>query len=208
MGGSGMKNYRDLATVYTGLITLSGLLFWPSAARAHLVTTGLGPVYDGIGHLLMSPEDLIPVVALALYAGLRGSEFGRQTLLLLPLSWLLGGIVGLTTANLSNLPIPAISFVMLGAIIAADLKLNRWLFSAVVLIVGMIHGMLNGTALAGSIGLPGLIGILAALFVIISLVSALVVSLKKWWAHIMVRVVGSWIAAVGILMIGWTMKGQ
>lgn len=28
-----------------------------SLALAHLVTTGMGPVYDGIGHLLLTPED-------------------------------------------------------------------------------------------------------------------------------------------------------
>ena len=35
-----------------------------SPAEAHLVTTGLGPVYDGIAHVLLTPEDLVPVVAL------------------------------------------------------------------------------------------------------------------------------------------------
>ena len=50
-----------------GLIAAFGLLFWPSYASAHLVTTGLGPVYDGIGHLVMTPEDLIPALAIALF---------------------------------------------------------------------------------------------------------------------------------------------
>jgi len=40
--------------------------FFPSEAAAHLGTTGMGPVYDGIGHFLLTPEDLVPVLALAL----------------------------------------------------------------------------------------------------------------------------------------------
>ena len=36
----------------------------PSFVVAHLVTTGLGPLFDGIGHVVVTPEDLLPVVAL------------------------------------------------------------------------------------------------------------------------------------------------
>ena len=54
----------------------SALLLWPWHAEAHLVTTGLGPVYDGIGHLLVTPEDLLPVLALALCARLAGRWSG------------------------------------------------------------------------------------------------------------------------------------
>ena len=61
-----------------------------SFANAHLVTTGMGPVYDGIGHFLLTPEDFVPVLALALYAGLRGAVSGRKAMFLLPLAWLIG----------------------------------------------------------------------------------------------------------------------
>jgi hypothetical protein len=37
-------------------------------AHAHLVETGLGPVYDGIAHFALTPEDLIPALALAVLA--------------------------------------------------------------------------------------------------------------------------------------------
>jgi len=55
-----------------------GLLFWPSSAFAHLVTTGLGPVYDGIGHLVMPPEDVVPALGISLFAGLLGAVTGRR----------------------------------------------------------------------------------------------------------------------------------
>lgn len=35
---------------------------------------------------------------------------------------------------------------------------------------------------------------------------ALVVSIKAFWARIAVRVMGSWIAATGLLMIGWSLR--
>ena len=70
---------RSNAAWRAGLALCVGMLLRPSDAAAHLVTTGMGPVYDGIGHLLLTPEDLVPVLALALYAGLRGAADGRRT---------------------------------------------------------------------------------------------------------------------------------
>jgi hypothetical protein len=46
----------------------------------------------------------------------------------------------------------------------------------------------------------------AYLDVLGTLGSALVVSLKKHWARIVMRVAGSWVAAVGLLMSGWAMR--
>ena len=106
------------------LIVAIGLLFNHSYVSAHLVTTGLGPVYDGIGHLVMTPEDLVPVLAIALFAGLRGAAPGRRALFILPLAWFVGGILGVVTEDLPTLPVSAISFVVLGVLVAADLKLS------------------------------------------------------------------------------------
>ena len=77
--------------------TLAGALL-PRSASAHLVTTGLGPVYDGITHVLMSPDDLVPIIALALLAGLNGPAAGRSALFGLTGAWLVGGIFGVLTA--------------------------------------------------------------------------------------------------------------
>jgi len=62
--------------------------------------------------------------------------------------------------------------------------------------------------LAGGLGVTGLLGSIATLFVIVSLVSGLVVSLRRDWARIAVRVAGSWIVAVGLLYTGWTLSGR
>ena len=62
----------------------AGLALTSGAAQAHLVNTGIGPVYDGIAHLLVSFEDVLPVIAMALLAGLNGPPAGRQVLLVLP----------------------------------------------------------------------------------------------------------------------------
>jgi len=204
-----MKRFlRPLTIFHAGLGAAFSVLSWPSCAAAHLVTTGLGPVYDGIGHLVMTPEDLIPALAIALYAGLRGAASGRRALFVLPLAWFLGGLLGITIGGLPALPVPAISFLILGVLVAADLKLSQKSFTVVVVGVGLVHGVLNGGALKEGPAILGLIGIMTTLFVIVALVSALIVSLKKPWTRIVVRVAGSWVAAIGMLMFGWVMRGQ
>jgi urease accessory protein len=187
---------------------LSAVLLKPSDAAAHLVTTGMGPVYDGIGHLLLTPEDLIPALAVALYAGLRGRVPGRRALFLFPLAWLLGGFAGLFAGSMPAFPLSAISFLLLGILIASDLGLPDNIFTIITIAVGIMHGFFNGIVLkTGPAGL-GLLGIMAALFVLVAIVSAFVVSLKPPWTRIVVRVAGSWVAAMGLLMIGWFFRGQ
>ena len=197
-----------VSLLYKALIASFILLIYPSTAAAHLVTTGLGPVYDGIGHLVMTPEDLIPVLALALYAGLRGAARGRRALFILPVTWFVGGLLGVFMAGLPELPVAPISFFILGVLVAADLYIPSALFTVVVMVVGFVHGVLNGVALKEGAGVLGLIGIMATLFVIVALVSAFTFSLKKPWSRVAVRVAGSWVAAIGMLMFGWLLRGQ
>jgi urease accessory protein len=203
-----MRVQRQLTGLRKGLIAALGLLFCPSYGSAHLVTTGLGPVYDGIGHLVMTPEDLVPALAIALFAGLRGAAPGRRALFVLPLAWFVGGLLGVFVEGLPTMPVAGISFLILGVLVAADLNLSQRLFTSVVIVVGLVHGLLNGVVLKESAGILGLIGIMATLFVIVAIVSATIVSLKKPWARIVVRVAGSWVAAIGMLMFGWLMRGQ
>jgi len=190
------------------LSSVGCIICLPTLASAHLVTTGLGPVYDGIGHLVMTPEDLIPALALALLAGLRGTAPGRRALFLLPLAWFIGGVAGALAGTVITLPYAPLSILILGLLVAADIKMPKNLFTAVVLVVGGCHGLVNGVALKDGPGLLGLIGIMVTLFVLVALVSAFVVSLKQPWMRIVVRVAGSWIAAIGMLMFGWLISGQ
>src|SRR4051812_5099335 len=92
----------------------AAVCLFPCAAEAHLVTTGLGPVYDGVGHLVLTIDDLIPVLGLALLAGLRGPKSGRWALFVLPLAWLIGGVSGLHALQENTLPFQCVSFLVIG----------------------------------------------------------------------------------------------
>jgi len=126
----------SLTSLSKGLIAAFSLLLWSANVSAHLVTTGLGTVYDGISHLVLTPEDLIPALAIALFAGLRGAAPGRSALFVLPLTWFVGGLWGVTIEGLPTLPVAAISFLILGVLVAADLNLSQKSFTAVVIVAG------------------------------------------------------------------------
>ena len=117
-------------------------------AEAHLNSTGIGPFYDGLMHFLMSPEDIIPVLALALLAGLRGAAYRRGALFTLPCAWLLGGLAGLSAINAPPHPfVSAAWFLLVGGLLAADAKLSLRTTTTLAVLLGLCHGYLNGTGL-------------------------------------------------------------
>jgi hydrogenase/urease accessory protein HupE len=190
------------------LLTSLILLVQPHAASAHLVSTGLGPVYDGIGHFCLSPDDVLPVIGVALLAGLRGTRAGRWALFLLPLAWFVGGLMGSRAAQEPQFPMQWISLLLVGILIASDISLP-WIAVATISVgVGLAHGYYDGAAFAAAGANSAVItlqfiGIAVALFVLIALFAALVVSLRRDWMRIVIRVAGSWIAASGLLLLGW-----
>ena len=178
-------------------------------AEAHLNATGMGPMYDGLMHFLTSPEDLVPALALALLAGLRGASYGRRAMFTLPAAWLLGSLFGLSAALIGASTLGAsLWFLLLGGLVVADAKLSLRSMTALSALLGIVHGYLNGTGMGLSVpSIVATLGLAAAVFVLVVLAAALVVQLRAQWARIAVRVGGSWIAASGVLMLGWSIRG-
>jgi urease accessory protein len=188
-----------------GIAVVSLLL--PAPAAAHLPTIGLGPVYDGIFHLLLSPEDLIPVIALALLAGQRGATSSRRVLWILPAAWLAGGLAGMFIGAGRGTALTCLSFLLLGVLIAANAKISVPLLTTLAAIIGSFHGYLNGSGINRfNDGAYSLLGLAFAVFVVVAIFTSLVIPLRRQWALIVVRVAGSWIAASGLLMLGWALR--
>lgn len=190
------------------ILTL-GMALACSPVEAHLNSTGMGPVYDGLMHFLSSPEDLVPTLALALLAGLRGAAYGRRALFTLAAAWLLGTLAGLTAAVTSTGALwTSLWLLLMGGLVVADAKLSLAGITALAALLGLVHGYLNGTGMGFSIqAVAAALGLASAVFVLVALVAAFVLQLRASWARIAVRVGGSWIAASGLLMLGWSMRG-
>jgi hydrogenase/urease accessory protein HupE len=170
----------------------------PARAEAHLNATGLGPVYDGVVHFVTSPEDVAPVLALALLAGLRGADHGRRAVFVLPLTWLLGGLLGTTAAATSGGAVSsAICLLLLGGLLATDARVSLGVTTALAGLFGLWRGYLNGSGM-GQLGLavPAFFGLASVVFVLVAVAAA--VPLRAQWTRIAARVAGSWIAASGL----------
>lgn len=180
------------------------------SAQAHLMNTGFGPFYDGLTHLFVTPEDLLPAIALALLAGLRGPRFGRSILFVLPVAWLVGSTAGVWIAPQLTLPsLEIILTIGLGALLAADRPLPLAFVVSLAILLGLFHGILNGAELAKrpSSGQMVAVGVTVGLFVLVSLLAGQAASVRVRWARVAIRVAGSWIVAIGLLMLGWAMRG-
>jgi len=186
----------------------AAVLLVPTPSHAHLVNTGLGPFYDGVSHFALTPEDLLPALALALLAGQRGSRAGRQALFALPLAWLAGGLAGLAIPTIqSATALTTVSFLALGGLVAAEARLRAEWVTALAAVIGLLHGYLNGAAMSlARLGTLGLVGLVSTLFVVVALAAALVVTIRAPAGRIAVRVAGSWIVAIGLLLLGWSFR--
>lgn len=176
-------------------------------AHAHLLETGLGPVYDGIAHFMLTPEDLIPALALAVLAGLRGREHARRVIVVLPLVWLLVGFLGASAKVALPDTLAWAPLIVLGGLVAADFRLPAATTTALAAVLGLFLGLANGYPMtqAGA-GVRGVVGVVSAAFVVTTLGAACAVAWQSGWLRVAWRVAGSWIAASGLLLLGWSLR--
>ena len=205
--GTGVKTHHKRSSPFWLVLTL--LLSATPSAHAHLLNTGFGPFYDGLTHLFVTPEDLLPVIALALMGGLRGPRFGRAVLFTLPAAYLASSTAGLLISPHIALNVPEIIVTIgVGALLAADRQLPLGFVVGLAILLGLIHGILNSSDLAksGSYGETTATGVAVALFVSVSILAGQAASVRVLWLRVAARVAGSWIAAIGLLMLGWAVR--
>ncbi len=175
---------------------------------AHLVSTGVGPFYDGAAHFFVSFEEVLPVLALSLFSGLRGPAGGRRLIAVLPVAWIAAGAAGIALTGGSA---PAVGTTLLllgtGVLLAWDRPLPLAAVAFVAAGVGAWAGFWNGRAMAAAgAGALGMLGSASAALLLAVLAAALAASIRAGWPRIAIRVAGSWIAALGILALGWALR--
>lgn len=178
---------------------------FPAAAHAHLVNSGLGPVYDGALHLMLAPVDLAALAALSIFAGSQGPEAGRLLVVVTPLAWFLAGVVALSLGSTGSFAVAnAVGLVLLGGAIAFWPTVPPLIVAAVAAAFGGLLGFQSGLELrATDTEWVALIGMIAIVLMVTLCVTALVVSCTAFGFRVAFRVLGSWAAATGLLSIGW-----
>src|SRR5215472_8617392 len=147
----------------------------------HLMNTGLGPFYDGLVHFFTTPEDVLPVLALSLFSGLRGPRSGRNALFALPAAWLVGAMVGRLFSPHWIWPVAsAVLTVVLGILAAADRPFPPAAIAALALLLGLWNGSWNGIELARAQTpiFGNAAGTACAVFTVVALVAALAAAVR------------------------------
>ena len=178
------------------------------AVLAHLTPTGFGAWGDGMVRLFLEPTELLLVVALVLLAVQSGRHCVDRLPLLLPLSWLLGGLIGfnLPSELLQELACTVV-VAAAGFFVALGVRLRSRVLLPLVALLGAVFALVGGSALAGHPGaLEALLGETITIAVLTTLLSQLLAPPHPRWGVIAVRVGGSWITAASLMMIGWLMR--
>ncbi len=184
----------------------------PVPASAHLVDLRFGDFYGGAYHLVSGLDYVLLLVALSLLAALQPRETGRWVLAGVPLGILAGGAAA---ALLLGRDVSAALFVTGAlAVVAILVALGRTLPMALLVLVSVvcagILGFENGLAMTtqsdARLFVGGLVGVS---ILIVTLATAGLVQAMEWgdWARIAVRALGSWIAAVSLILMALAAAG-
>lgn len=169
---------QRLKQFFTAVIILVLSLCWVQAAFAHIEGGQAAGFLIGLQHPWSGLDHMLAMIAV----GLWGAQLGSPALWILPIAFPMMMSMG-AMMGLLGIPVPGIevgiafSAIILGAMILVEAQPKI-----------------------------GIAIVMVAVFAVVTLVAAFTVSLKKTWSRIVVRVAGSWVAAIGILMFGWAFQ--
>ncbi|MFM8535369.1 MAG: HupE/UreJ family protein [Acidimicrobiia bacterium] len=180
-------------------------------AEAHSTFSASGPFVGGVKHFFISLDDGLLALAVGIVAGLGDAKFATRVILLLPGSWLLAGGIGIV----AKIPVPGSETISAFTLLLAGLwaAVNPRIPATAGLILcgglGALHGYGNGSALDFDSrwdAVNQLLGICVSCLLVAFYPSALLELSKQAWPRLVARVLGSWIAATGLLLLGWSLR--
>lgn len=183
----------------------------PPRAQAHLTLKGVNDFWAGALHPVLTPAHILVLLSLGLELGQRSG-----TLLRYPLAAFaslsavglavatLGGIAGIHPVILTGLAL------ITGALVALKKQLPQFFCSALVgagaLAMGLDSGVDWGTPTTVFVTLLGTwIALNVVLMNLIYGVSQ-AAEQPRQWLHIGIRVAGSWIVAISLLMLAFALR--
>ena len=192
------------------LPVLLPVLALPADAHAHTAMPGMNHFMGGVLHPVTTPAHVLILLGLGISLGQHLPLRLRQSLLVFaPLAAV---ALALTTAFPFTMPQPVLIGIALcaGAVVALGRPLPPFargaLFAAGALAMGLDSGVeTGGVAVVIKTLLGTWLGLLAYLFSI-AYYASLAVERKKQWLNIGLRVVGSWIVAISLLMLAFALR--
>lgn len=196
-------------------LVLLMLLSGSKVAEAHIIAARLGDFYTGALHPLTDLQDIVLWLALGLFAGSLGPERGRWLVPVMPLGLLAGFSAELSFGVGAVGPLGnAALMVCVGLVLAAGLRLTTPMLCLLAFGLAFTRGAANADAVVTETNrVLFAAGLALAGYVAITLVMALTIAFRRAefgprgdWKAIALRVCGSWIAAVGLMIGGFALK--
>jgi hypothetical protein len=191
---------------------VSGIVLIPGAAGAHIVGARLGDFYAGALHPMTDPIDVVLWVATGVLAGSLGARKASLLVLLFPLGLLAGLALGAATGvdHVSSVADAGL-LCLIGLLLAAARPLPAWLLGAIAFAIAGTRGLVNaGGTQPQTDTLLFAAGLVTAGYAVVTIAMAVTVVFCRpaaGWRPIAIRAIGSWIAAVGLMMGGFAFTG-
>jgi urease accessory protein len=194
------------------LVAAAVLVAQAPAAQAHIVASRLGDFYAGALHPLTDLQDIILWLAIGVLAGSLGTVRGRWLVLVFPLGLLAGLVLDRMFGVPSTGPAVDAGFILaLGLLLAAAARIPTALLCAIAFGLAVTRGAANATDFAPETDrLLFAAGLAGAGYAAITLTIALTLAFQRpdagpsmEWRGIAIRAFGGWIAAIGLMMVGF-----
>jgi urease accessory protein len=175
----------------------------PLPAFAHPMQ-GVGDFYAGMLHPVITLETVLPLVALSLLAGQQQRETAIHLLAAFPASLIAGALLATQGNAPSRLGVVQLTLTAgFGIMVAMAHRMPSWLLLVLGTGLGISVGWANAAEVFGQVSRFRFVAGLAVVgLLLLAYGNGLVRNLKREWTQIAVRVVGSWIAAVSVLVLG------
>jgi urease accessory protein len=197
-----------------GVALLALAITAATPAEAHIIATRLGDFYAGAVHPATDLYDVILWLALGLLAGSLGADRSRWLVILFPLGLAAGFWIATDSGAVAGDALSSAAWtLLLGLLLAAGLRLPATLLGALGLALAVVRGMANAAGAGPETNVPLFAaGLVCSGYAVITLTMALVVMFRRSeggaqtaWRAIALRALGGWIAAIGLMMIGFTL---
>jgi urease accessory protein len=195
-----------------GLIATALLFAQAPAAQAHIVASRLGDFYAGALHPLTDLQDIVLWLAMGVLAGSLGAARGRWLVLVFPLGLLAGLVLHRVFGALTAGPaVDAGMILVLGLLLAAAARIPTALLCVIAFGLAVMRGAANGTDFAPETDrILFAAGLACAGYAAITLTMAVTLAFRRpeagpsmEWRGIAIRAFGGWIAAIGLMMVGF-----
>ena len=184
------------------LLAIAFLSLVPETALAH-GNLAIGDFYAGLLQPIFHFDALLPIVVVALWA----TQLGAAEVWRLPLFFMTAAVAGGIAATLelqvdTAVWAPRIAMLVLGLLVATRLKLPAAAALVLVVVTGIAHGYAAVFSERETVQRPVLylIGVGSGIGLISFHLESLVLRFPAFWMQIAVRVLGSWVAAIGLLV--------